>query len=105
VRHLLFLPIPWIFRWDCNGKYGTVYSVFECRDKFLFPLLAKLISLAGRNTNYTRDHQNMGNRYLEIFQGKRSDYYAAISSVSRPRSFVVYRFLLVNDTSHGSFFC
>lgn len=29
-----------------------------------------------------RDHQNMGNRYLEIFQGKRSDYYAAIASVS-----------------------
>jgi len=27
-----------------------------------------------------RDHQNMGNRYLEIFQGKRSDYYAAIVS-------------------------
>jgi len=27
-----------------------------------------------------RDHQNMGNRYLEIFQGKRSDYYAAIAS-------------------------
>ena len=24
----------------------------------------------------------MGNRYLEIFQGKRSDYYAAIASVS-----------------------
>lgn len=27
-----------------------------------------------------RDHQNMGNRYLEIFQGKRSDYYAAIAT-------------------------
>lgn len=27
-----------------------------------------------------RDHQNMGNRYLEIFQGKRSDYYVAIVS-------------------------
>lgn len=27
-----------------------------------------------------RDHQNMGSRYLEIFQGKRSDYYAAIAS-------------------------
>lgn len=27
-----------------------------------------------------RDQQNMGNRYLEIFQGKRSDYYAAIAS-------------------------
>ncbi len=27
-----------------------------------------------------RDRQNMGNRYLEIFQGKRSDYYAAIAS-------------------------
>lgn len=27
-----------------------------------------------------RDHQNMGNRYLEIFRGQRSDYYAAIAS-------------------------
>eukprot|EP00580_Thalassiosira_gravida_P007088 CAMPEP_0201638250 /NCGR_PEP_ID=MMETSP0493-20130528/16102_1 /ASSEMBLY_ACC=CAM_ASM_000838 /TAXON_ID=420259 /ORGANISM="Thalassiosira gravida, Strain GMp14c1" /LENGTH=459 /DNA_ID=CAMNT_0048111219 /DNA_START=10 /DNA_END=1389 /DNA_ORIENTATION=- len=27
-----------------------------------------------------RDHQSMGNHYLEIFQGKRTDYYAAIAS-------------------------
>eukprot|EP00956_Cyclotella_meneghiniana_P031205 scaffold81127_cov67-Cyclotella_meneghiniana.AAC.2 len=27
-----------------------------------------------------RDRQNMGNRYLEVFQGKRADYYAAIAS-------------------------
>ncbi|KAL7469729.1 hypothetical protein ACHAXS_009987 [Conticribra weissflogii] len=27
-----------------------------------------------------RDHQNMGRRYLEVFQGKRSDYYAAIAA-------------------------
>mmetsp|Transcript_12088 Transcript_12088/g.29520 ORF Transcript_12088/g.29520 Transcript_12088/m.29520 type:complete len:379 (-) Transcript_12088:181-1317(-) len=27
-----------------------------------------------------RDRQNMGNHYLEIFQGKRSDYYAAIAT-------------------------
>ena len=27
-----------------------------------------------------RDHQIMGNRYLEIFQGKRVDYYAAIAT-------------------------
>lgn len=26
--------------------------------------------------------QNMGSQYLEIFQAKRSDYYAAIASVS-----------------------
>jgi hypothetical protein len=29
-----------------------------------------------------RDRQNMGNRYLEVFQGKRAEYYAAIASVS-----------------------
>ena len=29
-----------------------------------------------------RNHQSMGDRYLEVFQGQRSDYYAAISSVS-----------------------
>ena len=29
-----------------------------------------------------RDRQNMGHRYIEVFQGKRSDYYAAIASVS-----------------------
>jgi len=29
-----------------------------------------------------RDRQNMGNRYLEVFQGKRSEYYEAIASVS-----------------------
>ncbi|KAL7518795.1 hypothetical protein ACHAWX_003600 [Stephanocyclus meneghinianus] len=27
-----------------------------------------------------RDRQNMGSRYLEVFQGKRADYYAAIAS-------------------------
>mmetsp|Transcript_3080 Transcript_3080/g.4686 ORF Transcript_3080/g.4686 Transcript_3080/m.4686 type:complete len:313 (-) Transcript_3080:702-1640(-) len=27
-----------------------------------------------------RDHHNMGRRYIEVFQGKRTDYYAAIVS-------------------------
>ena len=36
----------------------------------------------GSSCDVCRDHQVMGNRYLEIFQGKRSDYYAAIASVS-----------------------
>jgi hypothetical protein len=29
-----------------------------------------------------RDRQSMGNRYLEVFQGKRAEYYGAIASVS-----------------------
>jgi hypothetical protein len=29
-----------------------------------------------------RDQQSMGNRYLEVFHGKRSEYYAAVASVS-----------------------
>lgn len=41
--------------------------------------------------SFCRDRQNMGNRYLEVFQGKRAEYYAAIASVSshiedRPRT-------------------
>ena len=32
--------------------------------------------------DFQRDRQNMGSRYLEVFQGKRADYYAAIASVS-----------------------
>lgn len=31
---------------------------------------------------FYRNQQSMGNRYLEVFEGKRSEYYAAVASVS-----------------------
>lgn len=49
----------------------------------------------------------MGNRYLEIFQGKRSDYYAAISSVSVEIMRVLFRYhrpLQCKIIAHGSLF-
>ena len=48
----------------------------------LYHLLKKNENLLIVNISYERrDHQNMGRRYIEVFQGKRSDYYAAIALV------------------------
>lgn len=36
-----------------------------------------------------RNQQSMGNRYLEVFEGKRSEYYAAVASVSSSFSLIL----------------
>lgn len=80
MRPLLFLPIPWTFKWDYNGK----------RNNHLYLLLITYLQLVSRFLNdlfispfnSMSGSQNMGSQYLEIFQAKRSDYYAAIASVS-----------------------
>lgn len=50
-----------------------------CKPMFVLLMFTRCFSSLTLNN---RDRQNMGSRYLEVFQGKRADYYAAIASVS-----------------------
>lgn len=56
-----------LFNWTPKTVTTSVSNLLTCEDCCL---------------NFYRDQQSMGNRYLEVFQGKRSEYYAAVASVS-----------------------
>jgi heterogeneous nuclear ribonucleoprotein F/H len=50
-------------------------------DSFSLSRLAVFLSYI-RHCSINSDRQNMGRRYIEVYQGKRQDYYSAIAMVS-----------------------
>ena len=73
-RHSSSLPTQWTFRWRFSGKYIIGIQPF----KTAMPACSFLVE---HDIFCRSDRASMGRRYIEVYQGKRHEYYSAIATV------------------------